>query len=139
MRKGRPRYFPQKHRNPPLPVWFMDCPWGVCRWCGKIIWDEDGTILKRRHWHKECLKPYWIITDCKYAKAEVKKRDKGICAYCGKYCQYRYEWELDHVKPLIDAVGDVTYWEMNNLQTLCNTCHERKTAQENSVRKTKKP
>lgn len=138
MRKGRPRYFPQKHRNPPMPPWFNDCPWGICRWCGHIIWDETGTILKRRHWHKECLHEYWIVSDQKYAKAQVKKRDKGICASCGKYCHYRWEWDLDHKLPLIDAHGDINYWKLENCSCKCTGCHLKKTLQENAERRKKK-
>lgn len=136
MRRGRPRYFKEKHRNPPMPPWFKDCPWGVCRWCGKLIWNEKG-VNKRRHWHAECLPSYWIVADHKYAKAQVKKRDKGICALCGTLCVYRHEWQLDHIVPLIDANGNIKYWELGNLQTLCNKCHGLKTALENSQRKAK--
>lgn len=117
-----------------MPIWFKLCPWGVCRWCGKIIWKDDGTILKRRHWHKECLHEYWIVSDSKYAKAQVKKRDKGICAICGKYCRYRNEWDLDHIIPLIDSSNDISFWGLNNLQTLCKECHIKKTSKENIFR-----
>ena len=117
-----------------MPEWFNPPQKGVCRWCGHLIWKDAETINKRRTWHQECLRPYWIVSDCRYAKREVKKRDNGICATCGKYCHYRWEWQCDHIKPLIDANGDISFWQLENLQSLCNSCHFLKTAEENSSR-----
>jgi hypothetical protein len=135
MRRGRPRKYKQIYRNPPMPAWFYNAPWGTCRWCNKPILKEDGTINTRRRWHPTgCLHDYLIIADHKYAKRQVKKRDKGICASCGKYCHYRHEWQLDHIRPLIEAKGDLSFWRMGNLATRCNTCHFLKSAQENSDR-----
>jgi hypothetical protein len=132
MRRGRPRKFKQQHRNAPWRLY--DPPWGICRWCNKEIRKPDGTPNLRRRWHEECLHDFYIISDHKYAKRATKQRDKGICAKCGKFCRYRHEWQLDHVKPLIEAKGDMSYWRLDNLQTLCNACHEAKTARENSDR-----
>lgn len=123
------------HRLPPMPSWFMDAPWGTCRWCNKTIYKDDGiTENKRRRWHPECVHKYLIISDHRYAKRQVKKRDKAICASCGAFCRYRYEWNCDHIKPLIDAGKDISFWEIDNLQTLCIKCHNKKTLQENFER-----
>ena len=134
MRRGRQRRFQQEHRNPPMPWWFGTPKWGICRWCNNTIFNDDGSVNTRRKWHPACLHDWSIIADNKYAKRCVKKRDKGICAKCGKYCHYRYEWQADHIKPLIDAHGDLDYWRLENIQTLCNACHGIKTGQENSGR-----
>lgn len=125
----------QSHRLYPLPAWFMSAPWGTCRWCNKPILKDTGEINKRRRWHPSCLHPYLLVTRSNYAKSCVKKRDKGICAKCGVFCRYRNEWQLDHIKPLIEAKGDKTYWELPNLQTLCNSCHSVKTVAENVARR----
>lgn len=37
---------------------------------------------------------------------------------------------MDHIKPLIEANGDINYWKMGNLQTLCKACHHKKTGEE---------
>lgn len=125
----------QSHRVAPMPLWFQETPWGCCRWCNKTIFKDDGvTENKRRRWHPDCLHDYLIITDHRYAKRQVKKRDKGICASCGTYCRYRDEWNLDHEKPLIDAKGDLSFWRIENLQTLCVKCHSGKTVAENIER-----
>ena len=127
----------QRHREPPLPKSFKEAEWGHCRWCGKEILNDKGEINKRRHWHKECLHPYFIVSDHRYAKRQVKKRDKGICATCGKYCHYRWEWDCDHIVPLKDAPRDIKYWGLDNLCCRCRKCHKIKTAQENKIRKRK--
>lgn len=136
--RGRFRRSNRKHRNAPLPRHMNRTPWGVCRWCTKPIYKEDGkTINKRRRWHPACSHEYYIIVDHKYAKRQVKKRDKGICAACGKYCHYRWEWECDHIVALIDAPRKREFWSLSNLQTLCNKCHDKKTKKENKERKKK--
>lgn len=39
------------------------------------------------------------------------------------------EFEVDHIKPIFEAFGDLSFWEPENLQLLCtpNGCHQRKT------------
>ena len=133
MRRGRQRRFQQAHRNPPMPWWFGTPQWGICRWCNNTIFKND-SVDTRRKWHPACLHDWSIIADNKYAKRCVKKRDKGICAKCGKYCHYRYEWQADHINPLIDANGDLDYWRLGNLATMCIECHLKKTIEENEKR-----
>jgi 5-methylcytosine-specific restriction endonuclease McrA len=41
---------------------------------------------------------------------------------------------MDHITPLIEAKGDLTFWQLGNLQTLCKICHTAKTSQEASQR-----
>lgn len=124
------------YRDAPLPVWFFTAPAGTCRWCNKSVFRANGLPSNGR-WHKECLHPYFMLTRQSYVKREVKKRDKGICAKCGTQCRYKNEWDLDHAKPLIEANGNLWYWSLENLQTLCKKCHKIKTASENSARRIK--
>jgi 5-methylcytosine-specific restriction endonuclease McrA len=95
----------------------------------------------------------------------VEDRDKGICAYCKQDCtsqkllldevrkddrllflreikklglsESTYDkrkvlWDLDHRVRVADGGGSAS---LDNLQTLCLTCHKTKTAYENSVTK----
>lgn len=134
-RKAKRHRSKPNHRLAPMPLWFTGTAWGTCRWCNKTIYKEDGmTENKRRRWHPGCTHEYLIITDHRYAKRQVKKRDKGICAGCGAYCRYRNEWNLDHIRPLIDANGDISFFNLENMQTLCLKCHKAKTLQENITR-----
>lgn len=119
----------REHRRPPLPEWFHHVTGGVCRWCGHLIWKNAETVNTRRLWHPECLKPYWIVTDPQTARRCLYERDKGVCAKCGKYDE---DWECDHIVRLVDAPRELKYWTLENMQTLCSSCHDAKTAAENS-------
>lgn len=122
-----------------MPDWFKTTPYGTCRWCNKCIYKpKTRQINKRRRWHPECQNEFWTVTDHRYAKREVKKRDKGICSDCGKYCHYRWEWQCDHIKPLVEANGDINFWKIENLSTKCVACHKKKTKQEYAKRKKRK-
>jgi hypothetical protein len=134
----KPRKNPD-HREPPLPSWFYTAPLGTCRWCGNPTLRPDGTLRAKANWHQECLDPYFIITRQSYAKKAVNKRDKGICAKCGKVCKSKKEWQLDHIVALKDIPEkDVKYWGMGNLQIQCLDCHKKKTTEENSKRRNAK-
>ena len=118
-----------------MPSWFKTTEWGRCRWCNLPILKDDGTINKRRRWHPDCIHDYLIITDHRYAKRQVKKRDKGVCAHCGKKCRYRWEWDCDHIVPLRDIPSrDLKYWMLDALETLCRDCHHAKSLKENIKR-----
>lgn len=41
---------------------------------------------------------------------------------------------MDHIKPLIESNGNLEYWKMGNLQTLCKSCHHKKTGEEATQR-----
>ena len=51
----------------------------------------------------------------------VYQRDRGICAYCGKWVPFS-EASMDHVIP--QALRGPTRWE--NLVNACRRCNERK-------------
>lgn len=53
----------------------------------------------------------------------AKRRDDFQCVQCGA----RGRLEVDHVKPIRD--GGAPY-DLDNLQSLCPTCHARKTRME---------
>ena len=70
---------------------------------------RNHAVLNRRRWSR--------------VRRAVLNRDGWRCRRCRRYGN-----ECDHVTPL-DRGGDP--WDMANLQTLCRTCHIRKTAAEN--------
>jgi len=39
-------------------------------------------------------------------------------------------WQHDHIRPLVEANGDIAFWELDNIATLCTPCHKEKTAAE---------
>jgi 5-methylcytosine-specific restriction endonuclease McrA len=134
------QWAPQLHRVAPMPLWFTTTPYGHCRWCNLPIYQDDGTTLNmRRRWHPDCLHDYLIITRSNYAKRQVKKRDKGVCAVCKVKCRLRHEWECDHVVALADRPdNELKWWKLENLSCLCIDCHAKKSIQENANRRKRK-
>ena len=118
-------------RMPPKPNSYYVQEKGICRWCGKKI-IENKVHNKRKTWHQDCATDYMIIYHSTEARKHIWKRDKGKCNDCGEQCTRR-GWDLDHVKPLMEQKGikgnklDWTYYELNNMQTLCRPCHKKKT------------
>lgn len=80
-------------------IW--NTPKGTCRWC-------QGPVAKpRRNWcSDECVDEYRIRNDPAFARSQVEKRDKGICALCGRDCHQlekriraragEHWWDNDH-------------------------------------------
>lgn len=136
---------------------------GMCRWCGLGIITK-GQRDKRRTWHPECVKIYRIACFSNDQRAAVWERDRGLCARCGTQTiknvlirgfgntadravdlakvPYHYLpptghlWQVDHIRPLLDANGDMEFYLLANLQTLCTKCHVAKGVEDNRRRKT---
>jgi 5-methylcytosine-specific restriction endonuclease McrA len=127
------------HRKPPLPPHFDCTPVGTCRWCNQAIGLTRTGKESRARWHPACVKEYQLMFWPSEARKVVWKRDKGVCRSCGTQCERRnHGWHLDHIQPLIEAQGDLTFWQLPNLQTLCVPCHKAKTALEAGARAEKR-
>lgn len=126
------------HRDPPKPVGWDTPTKGTCRFCGLPVLNEDGTVNYRTYWHPICVVDYKMIFWPGVTRQAVFMRDGGKCATCGHRCSTRGSdvWHLDHIQPLVEnrGVGDIEYWKMGNLQTLCQPCHHAKTSREATER-----
>jgi 5-methylcytosine-specific restriction endonuclease McrA len=112
------------HRRPPRPV-HWECSRGTCRFCGEAI-IENAKVNTRKHWHPACAKTWRIMNRPADARDAVLKRDRYTCQDCG-HADRHGRFEVDHRKPLFEAHGDPTYWQLPNLVLLCQPCHQRKT------------
>jgi hypothetical protein len=120
-------------RRPKLPR----CRGGICRWCQKPI--ETGG-RQDRCWHDGRKGEPDCVEAANMAfrpRIYVWRRDHGRCAECGKVCghprlpnQPREQWHADHIVPLVDGGANT----LDNLQTLCQTCHKKKTRRESRTR-----
>lgn len=115
------------HRKPPKPL-SWNCARGICRFCGENI-VENGKTNTRKHWHQKCANTWNIMNDPKEARKVVGKRDKYQCVVCSKDVRHE-RYDVDHIKPLFEANGDPTYWQLPNLRTLCVDCHKDKTRED---------
>lgn len=120
------------HRKPPKPKHYLTAPKGYCRYCGKVILKGDKPNL-RANWHPKCVEAYRLVHFPRDTRRAVWKRDQGRCYICGCVVG-RKGWELEHIKPLYEAKGRISYWEMPNLGTACVPCHKAKTAREAGLR-----
>ncbi len=126
------------HRTPPHPSHWNTAPPGTCRWCNiEIGLTPKGKISKSR-WHKKCFEEFKLLFWTSSTRNAVWTRDKGKCAGCGAACvrgRGSPRWQMDHIIPLIEA-DKSTYdpWKLNNLQTLCVSCHKIKTSSEATQR-----
>jgi hypothetical protein len=102
------------------------------------VLNDDGTVNTRTYWHPICVVDYKMIYWPGVTRQAVFMRDGGKCATCGHRCSTRGTdvWHLDHIHPLVEnrGVGDIEFWKMGNLQTLCQTCHKAKTSREATER-----
>ena len=135
---------------------FSKAPWGRCRWCGKTIMKKGEPDLRRR-WHKECHSEFTFQLYPQEARAQVYKRDLGVCRGCRRDTRMLEQilrkerhkphserrehailrslgfnlssslWQADHIIRIADG-GEHS---LENLQTLCQICHKDKTANEN--------
>jgi hypothetical protein len=121
-----------KHRKPPKPSHYNTAQPGFCRYCGNGIFRPDGKLKVRANWHPSCLEEYKIIFWPGHTRKAVWKRDRGKCAGCNKTCnRYEEPWQADHIRPLFEnASGDLSWWKLDNIQTLCDACHHSKSAEE---------
>lgn len=107
------------HRNPKLLLTTPPIP-GECRFCKKPIVGKFGERLLRKTWHPRCVKEYEIHQNPRMA---CFLRDGGVCAKCGNQETSQYgNWQADHIIPL--KLGGS--FELQNVQTLCNSCHFEK-------------
>jgi hypothetical protein len=123
------KYGMQDHRKPPKPAHYLTAGSGTCRQCGGDILKKDGSINKRASWHPKCVTEYRLVHFPNDTRRAVWKRDKGKCYICGTIVGRR-EWELEHIRPLIEAKGDLSFWQLPNCACVCIPCHQKKTAKE---------
>jgi 5-methylcytosine-specific restriction protein A len=80
----------------------------------------------------------WNSTGFKYNSTEWIKlrnharREMPLCFECLKKDILEPTKIVDHIKPIAEG-GDA--WDINNLQGLCEACHNKKTAIERNKRK----
>ncbi len=131
----RRRKYVMLHRKPPKPPFYVTAPKGTCRYCGDTLLDKNGKVRTRASWHEDCLEEYKTIYWPGHTRDVIWIRDRGQCAKCPtKFNSKRGEWEVDHIRPLIEANGNIEFWKTPNLMTLCGDCHKKKTAGEATAR-----
>lgn len=144
----------KNHRKPPLPESMRVSTPGLCRWCGHPVLNGKGELIKRKRiWHPACVKEFKLLHWPAETRYAVWARDHGFCARCGidteATIRQRYGarlgthmphgtgrlWQHDHIRPLVEANGNLDFWRLDNIQTLCHPCHVAKGKEDNARRK----
>ena len=68
---------------------------------------------------------HYTSDDWRAKRERILVRDACMCRSCGEVC-YGKDAHVDHIVPLEDGGTDAD----RNLQTLCSSCHGRKTRDE---------
>lgn len=120
----------------------------LCRWCNLEV--PPGRFTFCSEW---CVHEWKLRSDPGYLRQQVFARDRGVCALCGIDCeaelrrlrrtsgvrrveawakwglsprQRRSLWDADHKLPVSEGGGEC---DLDNMRTLCLTCHRRVTAE----------
>jgi 5-methylcytosine-specific restriction endonuclease McrA len=115
---------------------------GICARCGcdservyrRYNRAQWGTVSPRVHYSD----PRWEGLKARYLarqpllKALLAKRRATMRA---AGWNSNGAWQHDHIRPLIEANGDISYWGLDNCQTLCTPCHLAKGLEDNRRRK----
>lgn len=142
------RWAPPAQKRPKLPDGRA-----ACKRCGGPV-----EPPKRAWCSQRCVDEYLVRRSGADARRLLLRRDKGICAHCGRDCVAlarelkHLRWKVsyaawkDRMTALVAEgfhLNRKTYWDadhivevvrgggacgLENLQTLCVPCHKRKTA-----------
>jgi len=122
----------------------------LCRWC-----ELEILARRRRTFCSDyCVLQWRLRTDPGFLRDQVYSRDRGICALCQadtcaiyaalkrsrgsariagltfygmkSIASRRSLWDADHILPVAEGGGQC---DLDNIRTLCLTCHRRATAQ----------
>jgi 5-methylcytosine-specific restriction enzyme A len=55
-----------------------------------------------------------------------------FCEVCKKEGRLTWGTAVDHIVPVINGQQDPNLWNINNWESICQSCHSRKTAKENN-------
>ena len=117
----------------------------LCRWC-----EQPVEPPRRTYCSDECVHEWLIRTDPAYLRQRVFKRDRGVCALCGRdtealrkeLSRLRWRdrrnrmmelglpphrqtfWDADHIVPVVEGGGECG---LDNIRTLCWWCHRDET------------
>src|SRR5258706_1314659 len=118
----------------------------LCRRCGIEVQPPRRTFCS-----DACVHEWRLRTDVSYLRAQVLRRDRGVCSLCAtdtlklsgalrrlnwrgrkRRCaalgipmhRIRSLWDADHIVPVAEGGGEC---DLRNLRTLCIPCHRRVT------------
>jgi hypothetical protein len=101
----------------------------------KLMKGRVKAALRKLWLHSE-LRSACLNRDCVRSSINKRNRVFWFCADCGCVLE-RNEVTIDHIDPvgdwgnLSEAMGNLLFCSLDNLQVLCETCHKKKTLLDN--------
>jgi hypothetical protein len=125
----------ERHGWPEISCWPRFGEKGKCAVCLAPLTNRQRTFCKGRGCRSKYLMRLYVGVH--WTKRHIIVRDGCACKGCGEVFESAlvdggvllpmpHSLELDHIKPLIEGGGE----EPENLQLLCEKCHDSKSAQE---------
>lgn len=74
------------------------------------------------------IREFYNSKEWKRLREQTLIRDKGLCQHCLKKNRITYADVVDHIVPI--KVDWSLRLSLNNTQSLCNACHNRKTMED---------
>lgn len=93
------------------------------RYCDKHNTKANNSGFTFAHHGGAALPPRW-----RKIRLAVLERDQYLCQVCAENGDIRQATEVDHIVPR--EAGGTDDWD--NLQSICHTCHSKKTAMESN-------
>ena len=97
----------------------------LCRKCGVVL-----TGRKTAWCSQACVNEVRLLTDWRYIRSKIRRRDKYRCVLCGQPAT-----DVDHIVELADGGS---WHDFANLRSLCGGCHKKKTNEMRKIRAAKK-
>lgn len=111
----------------------------ICNKCHKIVDSNHNCRDKQsdKNYNKlhRVNAKFYNGYEWRKKREQIKKRDGGLCQECLRSGRTATGRVVDHIKPIKDNYE--LRLDDSNLETLCDVCHNKKTAKENKERKDK--
>lgn len=117
---------------------------GICARCGvdsesrRRMWLDTWQLwswLARKYFEDQYRNGGLQITSWGNFSDIVRKAVDLALKEAGSTHAEPTPWQHDHIRPLIEANGDIAFWQLDNIQTLCTRCHVQKGKEDNRRRK----
>lgn len=107
----------------------------ICNKCNSIVELPHNcvNIQANREYNKfyRTNEKFYNSYEWKKKRLSILKRDGGLCKECFKIGIVEVGNIVDHIIPL--KANYELRLDDSNLQTLCSSCHNKKTAEENKI------
>lgn len=93
---------------------------------------EWNKTYNKTRYEKNSLTANYHTTTWKKLREAVLARDNHLCQECLRQGYIEEAKHVDHIEPAVKRPD--LFWQMDNLQSLCASCHTKKTIEEQRIK-----